>query len=156
MAEIALNRQIRLLRVGVNKILRLRISEWLEGQRQWRIAQIVLVKKCGLREIQSYETLLVRKVAECGRGGLIEGCRAGIRAIGHIDRKSLKNRNRIQVSGIPWPTASTGAAKSKLAARGSIRRIAQEVETQQRMVVEDSVGGANHSFTIALRVPRQS
>src|SRR3984957_10752199 len=68
-AQVALDVQIRLLRIGIDKILGLRITERLESQRKGgpaklrrRIGQKVLVGKQDLGLVQGLELLLVRLV----------------------------------------------------------------------------------------------
>ena len=59
-AQIALQGEVRLLRVGVDKVLRLRIAKGLESQRQERRGiQVVLVQKNRLRKVQGLKLLLV-------------------------------------------------------------------------------------------------
>ncbi len=79
--------------------------------------------------------------------------RAGNSAPLRIPWKML---DRVQVRGLPAGVASPGCRRTaQLAALRSIRSIAQKIEAEQRMIVEHSVGGANHGLAIAFRVPRQ-
>ena len=71
MAQIALDAEVSLLRVGVDEVLGLRIAEGLEAQRQERPAsqvQVVLVEELRLGKVQRLELLLVRQIAEVGIG----------------------------------------------------------------------------------------
>ena len=56
-----------------------------------------------------------------------------------IDGKSLKNRNRIQVAWIAWTAAAARSRESQLAAGRAVGRVAEKIESQQRMIKENSV-----------------
>ena len=100
-AEVALDAEVRLLRVRVNEILRLRIAKGLEAQRQEsRRVQIVLVEKNRLREVQSLKLLLVGKISECGGSGWVQGGRARIRRARTLIGSPWKIVNRVQIAGI--------------------------------------------------------
>ena len=77
-AQVAFDGQVRLLRVGVNEVLGLRIAEGLERQRErkWRIrrrriGQVVLIEEQGIRLVQSLELLLLRLIVELAHGHAI-------------------------------------------------------------------------------------
>ena len=77
--QIALDGEVRLLRVRVNEILRLRIAEGLEAERQEsRRVQIVLIEKDGLRKVQSLKLLLIGKISKRGGSGWVQSGRARI------------------------------------------------------------------------------
>ena len=77
------------------------------------------------------------------------------RAVGG-DGESLKNRNRIQIAGLPGAAARPRSPESKLAAGRSVGRIAQEVKTEQRVIVKHAVRSADDGLTIALGVARKA
>ncbi len=90
-AEIVLDAEVRLLRVGVDEILRLRISEGLEGERQERglarvrgvEVQIILIEKDGLGKIQRSETAAgwAGIPCCCSPSGKGEGVQAGCASV---------------------------------------------------------------------------
>ena len=159
-AKIALNGKVSLLRVRVNEILGLRISEWLEAQRQEsrlrRVRQVeiqvILVQENRLREVQRLELLLVRQVAQVGVG---KRERRGSAA--WLIQRPLKDRDRVQIPRVTVGATAWGSAtESQLAARRTVRRIAQEVEPEQRVVVEQPVRSTDDGLAVAFGIIRKS
>src|SRR5262249_9673523 len=67
-AEVALDREVGLLRVGVDEAFGLRIAERLESEREECLRiQVALIDEERIR-IEGVEPLLVRLVTECGNG----------------------------------------------------------------------------------------
>ena len=56
--------------------------------------------------------------------------------------------------GLPAPEQKRRAGKRQLAAGGTVGGIAEEVEAEQRMVIEHAVGGADHGLAVARWDPR--
>src|ERR1035441_468255 len=68
----------------------------------------------------------------------------------------MEDRDRIQIARTPCFGAPSRPAKCQLAAGRSIRRITQEVQTQQRMIVEHAKRGSYHRLSITLGIPCDS
>ena len=105
-----------------------------------------------MREVQRLELLLVRQVAQVGVGKRERrGSAAG------LIQCPLKDRDRVQIPRVTVVATAWGsAAESQLAARGTVRRIAQEVEPEQRVVVEHPVRSTDDGLAVAFGIIRKS
>ena len=98
-AKVALDGQVRLLRIGVDEVLGLRVTEGLEAQ--WQESplgqiEIVLIEEDRLGNIQRLELLLVRLVKEIGiRLGKDSWCTL---RRGGINEVALENRDPVQIA----------------------------------------------------------
>ncbi len=113
-AQVALGGQVRLLRIGVNEVLALRIAEWLEAE--WQEGplgevEVVLVEEDRIGSIQGLKLLLVWLVEKIrirlrkGRG----------RALGLI-HESLKDRDGVQVGRVTGTSAGASPGERQLPA----------------------------------------
>ena len=106
-AQILLDAEVGLLRVGVNEILGLWIAEGLKGQRQeGRRVQVVLVQENGVR-LKCIELLLVGKVAKVG----IRRRRYTTARIAAGSVRPWKIGNRIQIRWVSRAGAEPSAGK---------------------------------------------
>src|SRR5208283_4386592 len=150
-AKVAFDAEIGLLRIGVDEVLGLRITEGLRDQRKERRGiQVVLIKKLRLREIYRLESLLVGQVANVrvARGGQRR------RTPGLI-HQALENREGIQIGWISCAVAKSRSAECQLAAGGTVGSVSQEIKSEQGMVVKRSVRCAHHRLPVSLGIPRQ-
>src|SRR5204863_9673499 len=69
---------------------------------------------------------------------------------------TLEDRNRIQVGGRRSAATYARSCKCQLSAGRAVGSVAEEVESQQRMVVEQPVRSAEHRLAIALRIKSQT
>src|SRR6185312_2182390 len=145
--EFALHAKICLLRVRVNEILGLRISEGLECNRQWGVGQIVLIEEGRLRKIQGLELLLIGQISQ--RGVDRTECRGRALREGGIDQRSLENRNGVQVTRLARACAARGSSECQLAAGRTVRGVAEKIQSQQRVVIKQSIRRADDSPAVA-------
>ena len=66
---------------------------------------------------------------------------------------ALENRDGVQVPRIARGGTKAGAGKSQLAAGRAVRSVAEEIEAEQGVVVEDSVRSTDDGFAVSLGVP---
>ncbi len=141
-SQVLLESQVRLLRVGVDEILCLRIAERLEGNREGRgWVQIVLVDEqvC----VRRIEALLIWLVSRNGLQARTGG------------QDSLKDVGCIQAArtGSDSGVAGTSAREQQLAALRTVGCVAQEIQAEQRVIIKDPIRGAEHALAIASRIP---
>src|SRR6266536_967584 len=129
MAKVVLDAEIRLLRIRINKILGLRITKGLKSERhESGRVQVILIQEDRMRKIQCLKNLCIRLIAKSCGNSRVRRHRTG--PASRMDRQSLEDRDRIQVSWVPeaaWITATRSASKCQLPARGAIRCVAQEI-----------------------------
>ena len=137
-AEIALDGEVRLLRVGVNEILGLRITEGLEAERQESAlsqVEIVLVEE---DRIEAYSRSLETAAGSAGRTriGDLPAEMSEARTLGLIERVPGKSEPHSGCRVAGGPVQQPGAGERQLAAAGTVGRIAQEIKAEQRMIIE--------------------
>src|SRR5581483_875812 len=93
--------------------------------------------------VEGIEALFGREIAGHGRQA-ISGVQNALENVGGVHR-----RYRICGAG----AAGTPTGEDELHGLGRIRSIAEEVEAEQRVIVEHAVGGADHVLAIALGIP---
>src|SRR6266849_5340017 len=116
-AQVPLDAEVRLLRISIDKILGLRITEGLEAERQERRirrveVQVVLVEKLRLRKVEGLELLLVGQVAEVG----VHSRDLRWRAL-RLIQQSLENGECVQIRRAARDAAIPSANKGQLPAR---------------------------------------
>ena len=161
-AEIVLDGEVRLLRVSVNEVLGLRITEGLEGKRQEsrraRVqVKVVLVEEDRLREVERLKLLLVRQIIKSGQHQGIVGGRAGRgdRSRGR-GQQSLEYWDCVQVANVSGAAARSRAAEGQLAAARAVGSIAEEIEAEQGVVVEHAKRSADDGLAVSLGIPRDA
>src|SRR5580658_8302237 len=149
-SKIPLNTQIRLFGICVYEILALRITEWLKSERK-SCSEVVLVDEQRIGKIKRLKLLLVGQITQRS----VQSRRGGRSALRRerIHQQPLKNRNRIQIPRVARDGTCRRAAKRQLNALRTIGSIAQKIQPEERMVVEQSVRSAHHRFAVTLWVP---
>src|SRR5579872_4579979 len=146
-SEILLESEVGLLRIRIHKVFRLRITERLKRQREAGF-QIILIDENRLWKIQRLELLLIRQVTQVGRKRRRDTRRNGLYALKNIAGVQIQ-RTAVRCIRI----ARTASRKQQLPTPRSVRRIAQEIKSQQRMIVENPIRPAQHGLPVALRIP---
>src|SRR5262249_17962684 len=137
--------QVGLLRVGVDKILRLRIAEGLEGDR----------KECGWVEV-----ILVDEQVSIGRieallAGLVTRDRRQARTGGE---NALEDIGCVQAARAGRnPGIARGATREQqLSASGTVGCVTEKVEAEQRVIVKNAIGSSQHALAVTAGVPRDT
>src|SRR5437899_1281250 len=154
-AEITLDAEVGLLGIGIDEVLALGIAERLKSHRQGSCRQIILVEKYRLGKVQRLELLLIRQVAKRSINRT-KRRRSALGRVSRVDERPLENGNGIEVARVTCERAGPGAGKGQLAAARSVRRVTEKIQTQQRVIIEQSIRGANHRSSVTCRVPRQA
>ena len=152
-AEVALDGQVRLLRVGVNEVLSLRVTERLGEQRKAGVDVVLIEKQCVRQEgIEALRVggavggclLITEKACKCWRPG---------RALRGGREVALEHRDRVQVARTAGGRTRKSAGECQLAAVGAVGSIAEEVETEQGVVIEHAERRADYGFAVSLGIP---
>ena len=112
--------------------------------------KIILVEKQGVREVDRSELLLIGQITQSWKER-----RRPRSAVGIVDQ-TLEDGNGVQIGGISCAGACAQRRESQLAAGGTVGCIPQEIEPQQRMVIEEAVRSADHCLPVARGIPRHA
>src|SRR5215469_792068 len=166
MAEIAFHTEVRLLGVRIDEILRLRVTERLEAERQeCRRVKVSLPQEhggCADAAIGvaggAGKPLLIGRVAQCSQHtrclGAEGGRTAGAEIAARSGNQSLKDGYRVQVIGVARdPGAAACARKCQLSAGRSIGGVAEEIQSEQRVIVKQPVRGSKYGLAVAAGIP---
>src|SRR5579859_4473389 len=151
LADLTLDREVRLLRVGVLEVLARRETEGLVDEREAG-GQEVLVDPQRVRQ-PGIEDLLAGTNAQTSGG-------AGAKAVPETG-ETLECIGRIQVQVVQWAGRRARIARSATEQNGlrrtnAVGRIAQEKDAQQRMVVEQAVRATDYGLAALEGVPGEA
>src|SRR3981189_1452752 len=146
--DFTLDGEIELIGVTVDKVFRQRKCEGQNRKRE-SCGQIVLIRKkrTGSKRI---ETLLI---------GQVKHARKGVqRALEY--RRAVQVRGRVKAVAANWSdqpaSGSCAADREQLHRAATVGSHGVECSSQQRMVVENPVAGADNGLAIAGGIPGQS
>jgi hypothetical protein len=91
--------------------------------------------------------------AKHGRTGRTRGRRArGGSGARRGRNQALEDFYRVQVAGVPCSLAGRSRTEGELSARGRVRSIAQKIEAEERVVVEDAIRSPEYRLAVAAGV----
>ncbi len=88
--------------------------------------------------------------------GKVSEERVAARQASSCRKRALENVGRVQIGrtrGCRIGSAGATPYEKKLAALGPVGCIAKEIETEQWVIIKNSVGRAEHCFAVTMRIP---